>query len=76
MCVYRTDEGICKKFSIGGVTSYCVDGPCPDEVLTNADCIRSMSDEELAKFLEYEGGGACAEICGWLNWLRQPAKED
>lgn len=43
---------------------------------TNADRIRRMSDEELAKFLEYEGGGACAEICGWLNWLRQPAKED
>lgn len=43
---------------------------------TNADRIRSMSDEELAKFLEYEGGGACAEVCGWLDWLRKPAEED
>lgn len=43
---------------------------------TNADRIRAMSDEELAKFLEYEGGGACAEVCGWLNWLRQPVEED
>lgn len=42
---------------------------------TNADRIRSMSDEELARWLEYEGGGACAEICGWLNWLQQPAEE-
>ena len=43
---------------------------------TNADRIRRMSDEELAKFLEYEGGGACAEVCGWLNWLQSPAEED
>lgn len=44
--------------------------------MTNADRIRAMSDEELAKWLEYEGGGACAEVCGWLNWLQQPAEED
>jgi len=43
---------------------------------TNADRIRSMSDEELARWLEYESGGACAEMCGWLNWLQQPAEED
>lgn len=43
---------------------------------TNADRIRAMSDEELAKWLEYEGGGACAEVCGWLDWLQQPAEED
>ena len=42
---------------------------------TNADRIRAMSDEELARWLEYEGGGACAEVCGWLNWLQQPAEE-
>lgn len=46
------------------------------EPATNADRIRRMSDEELAKFLEYEGGGACAEVCGWLNWLQSPAEED
>ena len=44
--------------------------------VTNADRIRSMNDEELARWLEYEGGGACAEVCGWLNWLQQPPKED
>ena len=44
--------------------------------MTNADRIRAMSDEELAKWLEYEGGGACAEVCGWLNWLQSPAEED
>lgn len=44
--------------------------------MTNADRIRAMSDEKLAKWLEYEGGGACAEVCGWLGWLQQPAEED
>ena len=41
------------------------------DIITNADRIRAMSDEELAKWLEYEGGGACAEVFGWLNWLQQ-----
>ena len=49
----------------------CVD--C--EHMTNADRVRAMTDEELARWLEYEGGGACAEMCGWLNWLQQPAEE-
>lgn len=61
-----------------GTTSRIVD--CsqykPGRILTNADRIRAMSDEELAKWLEYEGGGACAEVCGWLDWLQQPAEED
>ena len=86
MCVHRIDEGICKKFSIDGVTSYCVDGPCKDEVLTNADRIRSMGDEELAKW--FLGAGICirdlddvrcdgvsCKECR-LNWLRQPAEEE
>ena len=50
-------------------------------VKTNADCIRSMSDEEWKKFIcsmfkcefcDFELG----ERCGLLNWLRMPAQED
>jgi hypothetical protein len=48
----------------------------PEKPPTNADRIRAMSDEELAKWLEYEGGGVCAEVCGWMNWLQQPAEAD
>ena len=49
-------------------------------VKTNADRIRSMSDEMLKKFIcsmfkcefcDFELG----ERCGLLNWLRQPAEE-
>ena len=51
MCVYKSDDGICNKYSTDCVTSYCVDGPCTEEVLTNADKIRSMTDGDLARFL-------------------------
>ena len=43
---------------------------------TNADRIRSMSDEELAMCLYeigYDGGWGTLE--GALDWLRQPAEE-
>lgn len=90
MCVYRTDDGICKKFSVNGVLSECVDGPCPDEVMTNADRIRSMSDEELAQWLTYPvcAYADCYKRCpalpennrakcdeNILEWLQQPTKE-
>ena len=63
---------------------------CENKVLTNADRIRSMSDEELAEFLcsfrscdadEYICEGCKAEkYCraghtGTIEWLQQPAEE-
>ena len=75
-CIYFEKDGKCRKFSDDTAISYCVMGPCQEQKLSNADRIRAMSDEELAKWLEYEGGGACAEVCGWLNWLQSPAEED
>jgi hypothetical protein len=48
MCYYRENNGICRKYTDVECTSYCVDGPCPDNTPTNADRIRGMSDEELA----------------------------
>ena len=57
--------------------------------LTNADRIRAMTDEELAKFIwfvqteAYNFGLAKSElpvdypsICsGWLDWMRQEVKD-
>ena len=62
---------------------------CVDRVIgkpmTNADRIRSMTDEELAEFLfngdvEYCHAGLCKDgetcrIC-CLRWLQQPAEDD
>ena len=51
---------------------------------TNADRIRAMSDEELAKFLEDTGTAGCIEPARncrasctecILGWLRQPVKD-
>ena len=44
---------------------------------TNADRIRAMSDEELAKFLAVTAGdkiGGMAKF--WLEWLQQTAEDD
>jgi hypothetical protein len=52
------------------------------EPLTNADRIRIMTDEELAKWLEFRDDncprtrcykGTCHEC--WLDWLKAPAEE-
>lgn len=84
-CVYCTEDGKCKKYS-DEVTSWCVQGPCEDERLSNADRLRSMTDEELAEFLTTED--MCELICApapphcdgqckqkMLDWLRQEATE-
>lgn len=87
MCVYRSNDGICEKYSDNKVLSYCVEGPCEDEVMTNADKIRNMTDEELATWLIYGESDNC-ECCDYefkncegencyrsmIRWLKQQAK--
>lgn len=61
------------------------------EIMTNADRIRAMSDEELAEFLDDTQRKECESLhilnddgtmkfeslkTGWLIWLQQPAEED
>lgn len=92
MCMYKDKEdGHCTFRSCAAVTEYCVDGPCVDEVLTNADCIRAMNDEELAEFLcHFRSNDAEGHACSgckaepychsghndMIDWLQQPAEED
>ena len=45
--------------------------------MKNADKIRAMSDEELAKFLAVTAGdkiGGMAKF--WLEWLQQTTEDD
>ena len=49
MCVHRTEDGKCKKFSDEEITSYCVEGPCSFEVLSNYDRIKAMTVDEMAE---------------------------
>ena len=85
-CVYWND-GKCKKFSDDNITSWCVWSPCDSQTPSNADKIRSMSDEELAELLldgcrgskcddqpQNEWGSVNCFRCR-VTWLRQPAEE-
>ena len=86
-CVYW-DKGKCEKFSDDKVTSCCVDGHCDSQTPSNADKIRSMSDEDLAQMLTVGkgtfacfkcpefGDGECSMKCGarCLEWLQKPAE--
>ena len=85
-CVHY-DIGKCKKFSDEECTSWCIKSRCEDIEPSNADRIRSMSDEELCDFLgEYKFCDICAEGCAdctyhgdcdkrLLDWLKQSAEE-
>lgn len=46
----------------------------PGRILSNAERIRAMSDEELAHLLCFEGW-QMSEVQECLAWLQQPAKE-
>ena len=87
-CVYWND-GKCKKFSDDDITSWCVWNPCDSQTPSNADRVRSMSDEELALWIcgvydiEEENGKFINGIIipGYAphdieEWLQQPAEED
>ena len=77
-CVHF-DKGKCKKFSDDKVTSWCVEGPCGEQMLSNADRIRVMSDEELAEFLgdwaQRHRAWTCDSQGECLAWLQEPAKD-
>ena len=82
-CVYYKPGGLCEKYSTDGITSYCVQGPCPDQSLSNSDRIRAMDDEELLDFMKKSV--ANAYMCKimrtepmflTLAWLQKPAEED
>lgn len=49
-CIYN-EEGKCKLHSTVYEHSWCVEGPCDDQTLSNGDRIRAMTNEDLAEFL-------------------------
>lgn len=75
-CKYKSrvwDNGWCNV-----ACRYCTltqESDCEHNKQTNADRIRAMSDEELAKEMRSHAFAlaACSERA-WLEWLKQPAK--
>lgn len=84
-CKFKASDGECLHDKMFPYKEYCVDGPCPHYTAqTNADHIRSMTDEELAEWIahpkvcycQYEtcdGVTDCTKCC--LEWLKQEIKE-
>ena len=77
----KHDKGKCVGSSRRGSHKNCFE---PREI-TNADCIRAMSDEELANFLDTiydffeDGGGKIVDgnviyPDNMLDWLQHPAE--
>lgn len=44
-------------------------------IQTNADRIRSMTDEELLEFLYWEADGSGKTPEQWISWLKQEVKQ-
>lgn len=88
-CIYRTKDNECELWSVDKTKSFCDIENCKDKKPTNADRIRSMTDEELARILSEGCHGTieCPNCCGeytetikscagcWLEWLKQEAAE-
>lgn len=62
-CIYFEEDGVCRKLSSDTDFQYCMMGPCPEQKLSNADRIRAMSDEELAKWIRSRSCCHCCDIC-------------
>ena len=56
----KCDSCVKKKDCVGYGKTPCCGAYVSEKKLTNADRIRSMTDEELAKFLSYHG---CDSTC-------------
>ena len=51
-CIYRTKDGECDLYAEGGkYTAFCEMENCVGRKMSNADRIRSMTDEDLMRFL-------------------------
>ena len=82
-CVYRTADNQCQKYSdpIRNTMSWCVGNePCEGRTPSNADRIRGMTDEELAKHIccPYD---QCIDLdrpCSDCirSWLKSPVEVD
>ena len=50
-CIYRTKDNECDLYAEGGkYKAFCETDGCEGRKMSNADRIRAMSDEELARY--------------------------
>ena len=81
-CIYRTKDGECDLYAEGGkYTAFCEMENCEGRKMSNADKIRSMTDEELADlYMRAIDDGEYPAYWGFktglLIWLKSPADKD
>lgn len=88
ICKFKHDEDCCNCGS-PQYMSKCKVNVCNSAVpITNADRIRTMSDEELKRWVcDHMTGECCDSSCpgrhicdlgnnGLIKWLKQPAEEE
>lgn len=76
-CSNKSEYGYCN-------TTYCINPvipntavgyfPPPRLIKTNADRIRSMTDDELVEFLYWDADGSGKSQEQWLRWLKEEVK--
>ena len=75
-CPYNTLDG-CKVKEYGGVCLLTnTSQPITEYRMTNADRIRSMSDEELSEFLTHMNPTNCQDCAFSHGWRCQPDRDD
>jgi len=72
-CIYRTKDNECELWTDDKSHSFCDIETCKDRVMSNADRIRSMTDEELAGFLTYN---AFRHVDSFLDDLKEQQSID
>jgi len=73
-CAYWREGEICAKGTEPGYTDFCVLGPCSQMKPSNADKIRQMSDEELAKEIAWLIVEAMKQLHPFSTWKASDEK--
>ena len=64
-CVYYDDQKCRLHSEEPDYTDWCVFGPCGHETPSKGDCIRTMSDEELAEWIR---NGISSDYCDYCEY--------
>lgn len=74
-CRFEHEEDCCNRGSPQYMCK-CKPDVCHSAILmTNADCLRAMTDEELSEFFARMAEGVPSDDPEvWLEWMREPAE--
>ena len=75
-CSECSDYDFCRRYNdLRSKRKRCEKAKKP-AMKTNADRIRSMTDEEMAEMFSGLEDNISDCVSAWLDWLKQPSEED